>query len=83
MSLQVTPLRAALGATVEHVVGDAWRDAWKRYFKPTRLGPRLVLRPSWEPWDAAASDVVLSIDPVRAFGSCIHETTRLVLGPFW
>ena len=68
-----------LGATVQYVVGDAWRDAWKAYFKPTRLGPRLVLRPSWEPWDAAPTDIVISIDPGRAFGSGIHETTRLVL----
>lgn len=67
------------GAAVKWIVGDEWRDSWKAYFKPTRLGGRLVLRPSWEPWDAAPSDVVLSIDPGRAFGSGIHETTRLVL----
>lgn len=61
------------------VVGDEWRDAWRAHFKPTRIGERLVVRPSWEAFDAAPSDVVLTIDPGRAFGTGTHETTRLVL----
>src|SRR5262245_36599816 len=36
-------------AQLVHVIGDAWRDAYKQYFKVTQLGPRLVIRPSWEP----------------------------------
>ncbi len=64
---------------LEFVVGDAWRDAWRAHFKPTRIGARLVVRPSWEPFEAAPSDVVLTIDPGRAFGTGTHETTRLVL----
>lgn len=68
-----------LEATLEVVVGDAWRDEWRKYFKPTRIGNRVVVRPSWEPYDAVAGDVVVTIDPGRAFGSGLHETTRLVL----
>lgn len=64
---------------LEFVVGDAWRDAWRAHFKPTRIGARLVVRPSWEPFEATPSDVVLTIDPGRAFGTGTHETTRLVL----
>lgn len=64
---------------LEFVIGDAWRDAWRAHFKPTRIGTRLVVRPSWEPFEAAPSDVVLTIDPGRAFGTGTHETTRLVL----
>ncbi|MCA9530949.1 MAG: 50S ribosomal protein L11 methyltransferase [Myxococcales bacterium] len=68
------------GAHVEHVVGDAWRDAWRAYFRATPIGARLLLRPSWEPVPASAvGRVVLTIDPGNAFGSGIHETTRLVL----
>jgi ribosomal protein L11 methyltransferase len=66
-------------ARVAHVVGDEWRDAWKSYFKPTRVGGRLLLRPSWEAVQPAPHEVVLTIDPGQAFGSGIHETTRLVL----
>jgi ribosomal protein L11 methyltransferase len=61
------------------VEGDGWRDAYKAYFKPTRIGERLVVRPSWEPYAQQPSDVVLTLDPGRAFGTGTHESTRLVL----
>ncbi len=66
-------------ARVEHVVGDEWREAWRAYFEPTAIGQRLMLRPSWRP-PPPGDRVVLTIDPGGAFGSGIHETTRLVLG---
>ncbi len=66
-------------ARVEVVVGDAWAHAWRDYFKPTRIGRRLVIRPSWEEVDPRPGEVVLTIDPGNAFGSGIHETTRLCL----
>lgn len=64
---------------VEHVIGDEWRDAWKKHFVPTRIGKRLVVRPSWETYRSKKGDVVLVVDPDRAFGTGTHETTRLVL----
>ncbi|MCB9620769.1 MAG: 50S ribosomal protein L11 methyltransferase [Sandaracinus sp.] len=66
-------------AKVEFVVGDEWRDAWREYFHPRKVGPRLLLRPSWREVTPEPGDVVLTIDPGGAFGSGIHETTRLVL----
>jgi len=66
-------------ARLEHVVGDDWATAWKEYFHVTRIGQRLVIRPSWEPVEPWPEEVVLTIDPGAAFGSGIHETTRLVL----
>ncbi len=66
-------------ARVEIVVGDAWRDQWKAFFKPLRVGARLVVRPSWEEVKVRDGEIVLTIDPGRAFGSGIHETTKLVL----
>jgi ribosomal protein L11 methyltransferase len=67
-------------AAVEHVVGDAWRDGWKAYFKPLRVGERFVVRPSWEPYDAQPQDLVITLDPGQAFGTGTHETTQLLLG---
>lgn len=67
------------GATLEHVVGDEWRDAYKKYFKVTPLGARLVIRPSWEPYHAKPHEVVVTVDPGRAFGTGTHETTRLLM----
>ncbi len=62
-----------------YVIGDDWRDAYKQYFKVTPLGARLVIRPSWEPYTPAAHEVVVTVDPGRAFGTGTHESTRLVM----
>ena len=67
-------------AQLEHVVGDAWRDGWKAYFKPLRVGERFVVRPSWEPYEAQPNDLVITLDPGQAFGTGTHETTQLLLG---
>lgn len=75
----VTQLDSTLKPRVEHVVGDAWREGWREFFKPARVGRRLVVRPPWEPWDATGDDVLLTLDPGLAFGTGTHETTRLVL----
>jgi ribosomal protein L11 methyltransferase len=66
-------------ARVAFVEGDAWREAYKAYFKPTRVGDRLVVKPSWETHAASPDDVVLTLDPGGAFGTGTHESTRLVL----
>lgn len=73
---------AALGARharVEFVVGDAWRDGWKEFFRPLRIGWRLAIEPSWRTGERTAGDVVVTIDPGNAFGTGQHESTRLVL----
>jgi ribosomal protein L11 methyltransferase len=65
--------------------GDDWRDAWKRYYRPLLFTAaadptqRLLIRPSWiarEPDDPPRE---LVLDPGRAFGTGLHESTRLCL----
>lgn len=58
---------------------DEWRDAWKRFFRTTRVSPRIVIVPSWERFTSAPGDVVLDLDPGRAFGTGAHASTRLCL----
>jgi ribosomal protein L11 methyltransferase len=60
------------------VVGDAWRDAWKEHYKPYAIAEGLVVRPPWEPYEAKPGEKVLELEPGRAFGTGLHETTRLV-----
>ncbi len=67
--------------TTELVATHEWSDEWRRWAKPWRAGSRLVVVPSWiadPPW-AGADDVVVRLDPGRAFGSGAHPTTRLCL----
>lgn len=65
--------------TVEHIVGDDWRERWKALFHTTRVGERLVVRPSWESHEEREGDLVIVLDPGQAFGTGTHETTRLVM----
>jgi len=63
---------------LEEVVGDAWRDAWKEHFRPFALCDGIVVRPPWEAYDAGPKERVLELEPGRAFGTGLHETTSLV-----
>jgi ribosomal protein L11 methyltransferase len=56
-----------------------WRDAWKKYFKTTRITRQFVVTPSWETHAHRANDVVIDLDPGMAFGTGTHASTRLVL----
>ena len=56
---------------------EEWSTAWKKYYKPTRVGSHVVVVPSWEKYTPAADDVVIDMDPGMAFGTGTHETTRL------
>ncbi|MDX2093155.1 MAG: 50S ribosomal protein L11 methyltransferase [Kofleriaceae bacterium] len=58
---------------------EIWRDAWKKYFKVTRLTRQFVVVPSWETYVARDSEVVIDLDPGMAFGTGTHASTRLVL----
>ncbi len=56
-----------------------WQDSWKKYFKPKRVGKKLVVRPSWEQYQKQEGDLVVTIDPEMAFGTGEHETTMLCM----
>ncbi|MBI5420496.1 MAG: 50S ribosomal protein L11 methyltransferase [Deltaproteobacteria bacterium] len=56
-----------------------WAEKWKEHFKPRKIGGRLVVKPSWEPYASAPGEIVLTIDPGQAFGTGSHETTRMCL----
>ena len=58
---------------------EDWANSWKEYYKPLRIGKRLVIVPAWEKYDAAPDDLIVRMDPGMAFGTGTHETTRLVI----
>jgi ribosomal protein L11 methyltransferase len=70
---------ADLNISVQVRNEDEWRDLWKQYFKPRRVGSRFVIKPTWEPFAAAPGDLVIELDPGRAFGTGNHESTQLCM----
>jgi ribosomal protein L11 methyltransferase len=64
---------------VAELVGDAWRDEWKKHFAPFKLTERITIRPPWEAYERRdPSEIVLELEPGRAFGTGLHATTALV-----
>lgn len=78
--LAVLPLGAPLPRLRYAEVREAdWAEEWKRFYHPMRVG-RLVVQPSWEQHpEVGPEDLVVTLDPGRAFGTGQHETTRLCL----
>lgn len=58
---------------------DDWLNNWRKFFKPTEVGEKLLICPSWHELDDTNDRIVLDIDPGLAFGTGKHETTRLCL----
>lgn len=56
---------------------EDWAHAWKKFYKPMRIGRHVVLKPSWEEFVPEPDDLVVELDPGMAFGTGLHPTTRL------
>ncbi|MEA3548019.1 MAG: 50S ribosomal protein L11 methyltransferase [Thermodesulfobacteriota bacterium] len=63
----------------ESILEEDWSQTWKTHFKPIRLTKRIVIKPSWEDYDADDDQIVIDIDPGMAFGTGHHASTRLAL----
>ena len=70
----------ALTVATQGVKEEDWAENWKQYYKPFRLGDHMVVKPTWEPWDAREGDLIIEIDPGMAFGTGTHETTAMCVG---
>jgi ribosomal protein L11 methyltransferase len=61
-------------------VDDAdWKDKWKEYFKTTKVSDSIVIKPTWESYEASEGELVIEIDPGMAFGTGTHPTTYLCI----
>lgn len=58
---------------------EDWANSWKQYYKPVKIGEKIVICPAWEAYTPANGELVIHMDPGMAFGTGTHETTRLVI----
>jgi len=54
-------------------------DAWKQHYLPIPIGEKLLILPAWNTPDKDEKRVVVHINPIMAFGTGTHPTTRLCL----
>ncbi|MEG0740728.1 MAG: 50S ribosomal protein L11 methyltransferase [Clostridia bacterium] len=64
---------------LQGVADEDWAENWKKYYKPFRVGTRLVVKPTWEPYQQQESDLLIELDPGMAFGTGTHETTNMCM----
>ncbi|MDH3975693.1 MAG: 50S ribosomal protein L11 methyltransferase [Deltaproteobacteria bacterium] len=57
---------------------DEWQE-WRRFFKPTLVSDRIVIKPTWEAYEKADNQLIVEIDPGMAFGTGSHESTRMCI----
>lgn len=56
---------------------DDWKDEWKKYFHTVNITDNIIIKPSWDNYEASEGETVIEIDPGMAFGTGTHETTAL------
>ena len=76
---QLYPELPTLKVLQEDVQDEDWAETWKTFFKPIRVGSGIVVKPSWESYEPRANQVVIEIDPERAFGTGNHPSTALCI----
>lgn len=73
-------INKGLGLVTESTVNEEdWANNWKKYYKPTRVGARVVIKPIWEEYKLKSHELLVELDPGMAFGTGTHETTRMCI----
>ncbi len=65
--------------TYHKVNEDDWANNWKQYYKPTKVGEVIIVKPTWEEYEEKSGEIVVELDPGMAFGTGTHETTRMCI----
>ena len=63
----------------EKMYEEDWANNWKKYYKPSKVGEKIVVKPIWEEYEANDEELVVELDPGMAFGTGEHETTRMCI----
>ena len=65
---------------VKTIDEEDWANNWKQFFKPFKVGNRIIIKPEWETYERRNDqERVLVIDPGMAFGTGGHATTRMCI----
>lgn len=65
--------------TVDYGEVQGWLEESRRIIQTVRVGEAIVVKPPWEDYEPQPGDILLEVDPGSAFGSGLHESTRLCL----
>ncbi|WP_300355950.1 50S ribosomal protein L11 methyltransferase [Fusobacterium sp.] len=58
---------------------EDYQNSWKKYFYTQKISERFVIKPTWREYEPLEDELVIEIDPGRAFGTGTHPTTSLCI----
>lgn len=58
---------------------EDYQNSWKKYLFPEKVSEKFVVKPTWREYIPEADELIIELDPGRAFGTGSHPTTSLCL----
>ena len=65
--------------TVENLDDEEWLNKWKEFYKPFKIGEKILVKPVWEEIKETDGRIVFNINPGHVFGTGLHQTTQLCI----
>lgn len=65
--------------TTSEIEDQDWSSTWRKYYKPKKVGEKVIIKPSWEYYEKQDNDIIIELDPGMAFGTGTHETTMMCI----
>jgi len=63
----------------EGINEEDWANNWKEFFKPQKIGKKVLIQPEWEKFEGETERTVFTVNPGMTFGTGTHHTTRLCI----
>ena len=76
----IHPHLNAPGFRLNKIENQDWQRNWRRFFRPVRISPKLLVLPVWDKLPTHVEEAhIIRIDPGPAFGTGQHATTKMCL----
>lgn len=63
----------------ENLKSEDWENNWKKYFKPTEVGNKILIMPEWYEDEMKTDRTIFTVNPGMTFGSGTHHSTKLCI----
>lgn len=58
---------------------DDYQNSWKKFLFVEKVSNKFVVKPTWREYEKKENELIIELDPGRAFGTGSHPTTSLLL----
>lgn len=68
-----------LATQTDGINEEDWANNWKEFFKPTKIGKKVLIQPEWDPYTEKTERTIFTVNPGMTFGTGTHHTTKLCI----